>query len=351
MNNKDINNIKKKIAFFDAKQYDIESFNKVNKDYEIHYFESKLNEKTVVLAKGMDAVCVFVNDDVNDRVLEKLNEYNIHLLALRCAGYNNVDVKAAFKKVHIVSVPAYSPYAVAEHAMALLLTLNRRIHKAYLRTRDFNFNIQGLTGFDLFGKTVGVIGTGKIGMVFINICKGFGMNVLAYDPYPRENVNFKYVSLDELVEKSDIISLHCPLTKETKHIINKDTIDKMRENVVIINTSRGALVDSVSLLNGLKEKKIKGAALDVYEEEANVFFEDNSSNIINDDILSLLISLPNVIITSHQGYLTNEALDNIATTTLSNIDSYFKGNQLENEICYRCEKNPADCLKNKTKCW
>ncbi len=339
---------KKKIAFFDAKQYDIESFNKINKNYEIHYFEGKLNSKTVVLAKDMDAVCVFVNDSVDKEVLDKLNEYNIHLLALRCAGYNNVDIRAAYKKVHICSVPAYSPYAVAEHAMALLLTLNRRIHKAYLRTRDFNFNIQGLTGFDLFGKTVGVIGTGKIGMVFINICKGFGMKVLAYDPYPRQNVDFEYVSLETLVKESDIISLHCPLTNETKHIINKDTIDMMKHNAILINTSRGALVDSVALLNGLKEKKIKGAALDVYEEEANVFFEDNSSNIINDDILALLISLPNVIITSHQGYLTQEALENIAQTTIENIDAYFNGKDLKNEICYRCDRK--DC-KNRKKCW
>lgn len=342
---------KKKIAFFDAKQYDIESFNKINKDYEIHYFESKLSAKTVVLAKDMDAVCVFVNDEVDKEVLEKLNEYGIHILALRCAGYNNVDIKAAYKKVHIVSVPAYSPYAVAEHAMALLLTLNRRIHKAYLRTRDFNFNIQGLTGFDLHGKTVGVIGTGKIGMVFIDICKGFGMNVLAYDPYPRDNVDFKYVSIDELVSNSDIISLHCPLTNDTRHIINEDIINKMKNNAILINTSRGALVDSLALLNGLKEKRIKGAALDVYEEEANIFFEDNSSNIINDDILSLLISLPNVIITSHQGYLTNEALENIAETTLENINAYFSDEELKNEICYGCNKTYKNCKNRKNRCW
>lgn len=342
---------KKKIAFFDTKQYDIESFNKINKDYEIHYFESKLSAKTVVLAKDMDAVCVFVNDEVDKEVLDKLNEYGINILALRCAGYNNVDIKAAYKKVHIVSVPAYSPYAVAEHAMALLLTLNRRIHKAYLRTRDFNFNIQGLTGFDLHGKTVGVIGTGKIGMVFIDICKGFGMNVLAYDPYPRDNVDFKYVSIDELVSNSDIISLHCPLTNDTRHIINEDIINKMKSSAILINTSRGALVDSLALLNGLKEKRIKGAALDVYEEEANIFFEDNSSNIINDDILSLLISLPNVIITSHQGYLTNEALENIAETTLENINAYFNDEELKNEICYGCNKTYKNCKNRKNRCW
>ncbi len=342
----------KNIAFFDAKTYDIASFDNVNKDYKIHYFTDKLNIKTVVLAKGMDVVCAFVNDEISKEVLEKLNEYGIHLLAMRCAGFNNVDIEAAYKNVHVVRVPAYSPYAVAEHSMALLLTLNRKIHKAYLRTREFNFNIQGLTGFDLYGKTVGVIGTGKIGLCFINICKGFGMKVLAYDPYPRDDADFEYVSLDELIKNSDIISLHCPLTKETKHIINKETIDKMKKDVVLINTSRGALVDSNALLNGLRDKKIMGAGLDVYEEEANLFFEDNSSEIIHDDILSLLISLPNVIITSHQGYLTKEALINIAETTINNINDYFNNNYLQNEICYKCRKNPSECLSKRNKnCW
>lgn len=342
----------KKIAFFDAKSYDIASFNQVNKNYEIKYFESKLNINTVVLAKGMDAVCVFVNDEVIEDVLDKLDEYGIHLLALRCAGYNNVDIEKAYKKVHVVRVPAYSPYAVAEHAMALLLTLNRKIHKAYIRTKDFNFNIQGLTGFDLYNKTVGVIGTGKIGQIFINICKGFGMNVLAYDPYPKSDADYQYVTLDKIFTDSDIISLHCPLTKETKHLINQESISKMKDDVVIINTSRGALVDSNALLLGLKEKKIMGAALDVYEEEANLFFEDNSQEIIQDDILSLLISLPNVIITSHQGYLTKEALENIAQTTISNFDDYFNNRYLENEVCYHCNSKGKDCFeKRKKRCW
>ncbi|MBE6130882.1 MAG: 2-hydroxyacid dehydrogenase [Erysipelotrichaceae bacterium] len=342
----------KKIAFFDAKTYDIMTFNSVNKDYEIHYFEDKLNINTVILAKGMDAACAFVNDDISKEVIDKLDEYGIHLVALRCAGFNNVDIEYAYKKVHIVRVPAYSPYAVAEHAMALLLSLNRKIHKAYLRTREFNFNIQDLTGFDLFGKTVGVIGTGKIGVAFINICKGFGMNVLAYDPFPRNDLDVSYVSVDELVKESDIISLHCPLTNETKHIINKDTISKMKQGAIIVNTSRGALVDSQALLQGLKDKKLFGACLDVYEEEANLFFEDNSSKIIQDDILSLLICLPNVIMTSHQGYLTKEALENIAETTLNNITLYFKDEYLENEICYRCKKNPSGCMTKRNKnCW
>lgn len=342
----------KKIAFFDAKSYDINSFDAINKNYEIHYFEDKLNEKTVVLAKGMDAVCVFVNDDVNENVINKLHEYGIGLIALRCAGFNNVDIKTAHKKVHVVRVPAYSPYAVAEHSMALLLSLNRKIHKAYLRTREFNFNIQGLTGFDLYGKTVGVIGTGKIGVSFINICKGFGMNVLAYDPFPRSDLDVKYVTLEQMFKESDIISLHCPLTPETTHIINKENIELMKDGVVIINTSRGALVDSVALLNGLKSKKIQGAALDVYEEEANLFFEDNSEEIIQDDVLSLLISLPNVIITSHQGYLTKEALENIAETSLKSLDDYFNGLYLEHEICYHCQKNAKDCMQKRSKrCW
>ena len=342
----------KKIAFFDAKTYDIESFNKINKNYEIHYFESKLNIKTVILAEGMDVVCAFVNDEIDSAVLDKLNDYGIHLLAMRCAGYNNVDVEAAYKKVHVVRVPAYSPHAVAEHAIALLLALNRKTHKAYLRTREFNFNIQGLTGFDLYNKTIGVIGTGKIGLAFINICKGFGMNILSYDPFPRKDVDFDYVTLDRIISESDIISLHCPLTPDTKHIINENAISKMKDGVVIINTSRGALVDSLALLNGLKNKKILAAGLDVYEEEANLFFEDNSSEIIQDDILARLISLPNVIITSHQGYLTKEALENIAETTLTNIDAYFNGEYLENEICYRCHKSAKDCfMKRKIRCW
>lgn len=340
------------IAFFDTKSYDIEAFNRVNNEYKIHYFENKLNINTVILAKGMDAVCAFVNDEISKEVLDKLDEYGIHLLAMRCAGFNNVDIEAAYKKVHVVRVPAYSPHAVAEHGMALLLCLNRKIHKAYLRTREFNFNIQGLTGFDLYKKTVGVIGTGKIGLAFIEICKGFGMKILAYDPFPRDDATFEYVSLDRLIKESDIISLHCPLTKETRHIINEETINNMKQDVVLINTSRGGLVDSMALLNGLKEKKLKGAALDVYEEEADLFFEDNSSVIIQDDILARLISLPNVIITSHQGYLTNEALDGIASVTIENMNAYFKGEYLENEICYRCNKNSKDCLAKRCKrCW
>lgn len=322
----------KKIAFFDTKKYDIESFDRNNSKFEIIYYEDKLNKKTVVLANGCDAVCAFVNDDINKEVIDLLYSFGIKVLLLRCAGYNNVDIKYAYNKIHILRVPAYSPNAVAEHAMALLLCLNRKIHKAYLRTRDFNFNINGFTGFDLAGKRVGVIGTGKIGVEFISICKGFKMDVVAYDPYPNPNLDVAYVTLDELFNTSDVISLHCPLTSSTKHLINEEAIKKMKDNVVIINTSRGGLIDSKALLYALHDKKIKAAGLDVYEEEANLFFEDNSNEIIQDDVLALLISLPNVIITSHQGYLTEEALDNIASITLKNFDDYLNGLNLENEI-------------------
>ena len=322
----------KKIAFFDTKKYDIESFDRNNSKFEIIYYEDKLNKKTAILANGCDAVCAFVNDDINKDVIDLLYSFGIKVLLLRCAGYNNVDIKYAYNKIHILRVPAYSPNAVAEHAMALLLCLNRKIHKAYLRTRDFNFNIIGFTGFDLAGKRVGVIGTGKIGVEFISICKGFKMDVVAYDPYPNPNLDVAYVTLDELFNTSDVISLHCPLTSSTKHLINEEAIKKMKDNVVIINTSRGGLIDSKALLYALHDKKIKAAGLDVYEEEANLFFEDNSNEIIQDDVLALLISLPNVIITSHQGYLTEEALDNIASITLKNFDDYLNGLNLENEI-------------------
>ena len=322
----------KKIAFFDTKKYDIESFDRNNSKFEIIYYEDKLNKKTAILANGCDAVCAFVNDDINKDVIDLLYSFGIKVLLLRCAGYNNVDIKYAYNKIHILRVPAYSPNAVAEHAMALLLCLNRKIHKAYLRTRDFNFNINGFTGFDLAGKRVGVIGTGKIGVEFISICKGFKMDVVAYDPYPNLNLDVAYVTLDELFNTSDVISLHCPLTSSTKHLINEEAIKKMKDNVVIINTSRGGLIDSKALLYALHDKKIKAAGLDVYEEEANLFFEDNSNEIIQDDVLALLISLPNVIITSHQGYLTEEALDNIASITLKNFEDYLNGLKLENEI-------------------
>lgn len=343
-----------RVAFFDTKEYDKASFERAGKDQdmEFKFFEAKLTEDTAELAKGCDVVCVFVNDTVNAKVIDKLYDCGTKMIALRCAGYNNVDVEHAFGKIHVVHVPAYSPYAVAEHAAALLLTSIRRIHKAYNRTRDFNFSLSGLTGFDLHGKTAGVIGTGKIGRIFINICRGFGMNVIAYDRFPAKDSDIQYVSLDELFRQSDIISLHCPLTEETKHLINADAIEKMKKGVVILNTSRGALIDAVALLEGIKARKVGAACLDVYEEEADIFFEDRSGHILNDELLSRLISMPNVIVTSHQAFLTDEALANIAETTVNNIKSYFEKDGIcDNELCYRCG-NIEECKKErKQKCF
>lgn len=328
-----------KTAFYDAKEYDKPSFEHYGNlhDMQFRFLETKLNEDTVDLAKGCDAVCVFVNDTVNAAVIDRLYQHGVKIIALRSAGYNNVDVHAAFGKIHVVHVPAYSPYAVAEHAIALLLTSVRRIHKAYNRTREFNFSLNGLTGFDFHGKTVGVIGTGKIGRIFIDICRGFGMNVIAYDLYPAKDSDIEYVSLDELFRRSDIISLHCPLTAETRHLIDASAIGKMKKGVVIVNTSRGGLIDAEALLEGIKARKVGAACLDVYEEEADIFFEDRSGHILNDDLLSRLISMPNVIVTSHQAFLTEEALNNIAETTVSNILSYFSNSGIcDNELCYRC---------------
>lgn len=323
-------------AFFDTKPYDMPAFEEFGKNsgIDFKFYETKLTEDTASLAKGCDGVCVFVNDTVNDKVIDLLCEYGIKLIALRCAGFNNVDIKYAKGKIGIVRVPAYSPYAVAEHAMAMLLTSVRRTHKAYLRTRDFNFSLNNLTGFDLHGKTVGIVGTGKIGKIFIDICKGFGMNVLAYDKYPSENTDINYVTFDEILSESDIISFHCPLTDETYHMINNDTVDKLKTGVIIINTSRGAIIDSEALLEGIKSRKIGGACLDVYEEESEFFFEDFSDNIIEDDTLARLISMPNVLVTSHQAFLTEEALYNIAETTVKNITSFFKDGTCENEVVF-----------------
>ena len=338
-----------KVAFFDTKAYDKPSFELYGSRHGIQfrYLETKLNEDTVDLAKGCDAVCVFVNDTVSAAVIDKLYEYGVKMIALRSAGYNNVDLRAAFGKVHVVHVPAYSPYAVAEHAIALLLTSVRRIHKAYNRTREFNFSLNGLTGFDFHGKTVGVIGTGKIGRIFIDICRGFGMKVIAYDLFPAKGSGIQYVSLAELFEQSDIISLHCPLTDETRHMIDTEAIRKMKKGVVIVNTSRGALINAEALLEGIKARKIGAACLDVFEEEADVFFEDRSGHILNDELLSRLISMPNVIVTSHQAFLTEEALNNIAETTIGNILSFFENDGIcDNELCYRCG-NIEQCKKER----
>ena len=342
-----------KYAFFDAKEYDKPSFDKygAQNNIKFKYFETKLSADTVELAKGYDGVCVFVNDDLSAPVIDKLYEYGVRAIALRCAGYNNVDVKRCFGKIHVFRVPAYSPYAVAEHAMALLLTSVRRIHKAYIRTKDFNFSLNGLTGFDLHGKTVGVVGTGKIGRVFIDICRGFGMNVIAYDKFPVKDLGINYVSMDEIWEKSDVISFHCPLTEETYHTVNKETVEKMKKGVILINTSRGALIDSEVLLEGIKSRKIGAACLDVYEEESDIFFEDFSGHIVADDTLARLITMPNVIVTSHQAFLTEEALSNIAQTTVENILEFGEYGMCQNELCYGCGK-VDDCIKNRSqKCF
>lgn len=328
------------ISFYDTKPYDKKYFNIINEQYgfTINYFETKLSARTAKLAEGSDAVCAFVNDDVSAPTIDALNKLGIKIIAMRCAGYNNVDIRYAQDKIPVVRVPAYSPHAVAEHAMALLLTLNRRIHKAFLRTRDFNFSLNGLTGFDLYGKTVGVVGTGKIGSAFIDICRGFGMKVLAYDVFPNLD-GVEYVDMETLLKRSDLISLHCPLTPATRHIINAKSIDKMKKGVFIVNTSRGALIDSEALLYGLLNEKLGGACLDVYEEESDLFYEDNSATIVKDDILSRLICLPNVIVTSHQGFLTGEALTNIASTTLENISEFFADGSLDNQILMNFSKN------------
>ena len=310
-----------KIAFFDTKPYDKPSFDKYGEQYgiEFKYFETKLNEDTAELAGGYDGVCVFVNDTVNAKVIDKLCELGVKTVALRCAGFNNVDMKYAFGKIHVLRVPAYSPYAVAEHTMAMLLTSIRRIHKAYIRTRDFNFSLAG-------------------------------MKVLAYDKFEDESLakrnNVRYATLDELFSESNIISLHCPLTEETYHIINESSIEKCKRGVVILNTSRGALVDAEALLAAIKSRKVGAACLDVYEEESDFFFEDYSGHILEDDVLARLISMPNVIVTSHQAFLTEEALSNIAETTVKNIVGFAKTNQCPNELCYRCG-SAEDCKGGK----
>ena len=332
------NNMAYKIAFFGVKPYDIASFDKVNEkyNYDIRYYKGHLNPNNVVLTQDTDVVCIFVNDTADAAVIDAMVDNGVKLLALRCAGFNNVDLKAAKGKLPVVRVPAYSPYAVAEYSLALMLSLNRKIHRAYWRTRDGNFSLNGLMGFDMHGKTIGIIGTGKIARILIRLLKGFGMRILAYDLYPdmkfaREE-GISYVSLDELYRESDIISLHCPLTDQTKYMIDKDSIDKMKEGVMIINTGRGQLINTNDLIEGLKEKKIAAAGLDVYEEEGEYFYEDKSDKIIDDDVLARLLSFNNVIVTSHQAFFTKEALHNIAETTLQNIEDFRCHRPLVNEV-------------------
>lgn len=344
--------MKPKIVFFDTKPYDREFFDTLNKrfSFKITYLNNHLTYETAAFTQGFNAICVFVNDFLDSRIIQSLYKNGIKLIALRSAGYNNVDLKSVYKKVHVVRVPAYSPQAVAEHAVALMLSLNRKTHRAYYRVRDSNFSINGLMGFDMHGKTAGIIGTGKIGKILVDILKGFGMNILAYDVFPDRNYakekGFRYVKLNILYSKSDIISLHCPLTPDTVHMINKESIGKMKDGVMIINTGRGKLIDTKALINALKEKKTGAAGLDVYEEETDYFFEDFSLSAIDDDVLARLLTFPNVLITSHQGFFTKEALTNIAHTTLENIRLFFEKNELPNEICYKCGND--SCARKKT---
>jgi len=327
-----------KVAFYDTKPYDKKFFTEEKNDaIEIKFFRNHLSLDTAVMAKDFDTICVFVNDMIDRFTMELLKECGVKLIALRCAGFNNVDLKAADHcGIKVVRVPAYSPHGVAEHAVALMLSLNRKIHKAYSRTRDNNFAINGLLGFNMHGRTIGVIGTGKIGKTLVPIVKGLGMKVLLYDPYPDEGFakenSCEYVSLDTLYQQSDIITLHCPLTKDNERMINEKSIATMKKGVMIINTGRGKLIDTKALISGLKNEKIGYAGLDVYEEEGDYFFEDNSDIIIQDDILERLLTFPNVLLTSHQAFFTEEALRNIAQTTLSNIKIFFEANKIKNEV-------------------
>ena len=341
-----------KVLIFDTKPYDREYLEKENQNYgyTLKFLESKLSPDTAKLAAGYDVVCAFVNDDINAEAIDILVQNGVKAIAMRCAGYNNVDMKHAYGKIHVVRVPKYSPYAVAEHAMALLLTLNRKIHRAYIRTRDSNFALNGLLGFDLHGKTAGIVGTGQIGRCFIDICKGFGMKIIAYDAYPNPSLGLEYVDLNTLLSQSDVISLHCPLTQDTHHMLNAESMKRLKKGVVIVNTSRGALIDTTALIEVLKSGQIGGAALDVYEEEAEIFFEDWSNQVIQDDQLMRLLSFNNVILTSHQAFFTRDALAKIAEVTFLNLKEIAaNANPLENEICYRCEKFGKGCERTQGK--
>lgn len=328
-----------KIGFFDAKSYDRNVFNACNEgsDLEIHYFGDRLNEESVRLAKGMDAVCVFVDDICDRQVIDKLKEYGVKLIALRCAGFNNVDLQEAVHSgIPVVRVPAYSPHAVAEYAVTLMLCLNRKVYRSTNRTREWNFKLDGLMGFDMYGKTVGIIGLGRIARCVAEILHGFGMKVLAYDLYPykvfAELQGIELVELNELYRRSDIITLHVPLTSRTQYMINSVSIDKMKRGVMIINTGRGKLISSDALIQGLRSGQVSCAGLDVYEDEQKYFYEDLSDSIINDDKLSILLTMPNVIVTSHQAFFTKEAMNNIAMTTLQNIRDFVSGKPLANEV-------------------
>lgn len=329
-----------KLLLFDAKQYDRDYFDiySKNSNIEISYVEEKLSPDTSYMAEGYDGICVFVNDIVNSQVIDKLCEFGVKIIVLRCAGYNGVDIKYAKNKITVVRVPAYSPNSIAEISTGMMLCLTRKIHHAIERTKRYDFSLEGLVGFDLVNKTAGVIGTGKIAQQFIKILVGIGMNVIAYDLFPNENIanaiGFKYVSLEELYSSSDVISLNCPLTKDNMHMINKDSINRMKDGVIIINTARGGLIDTKALIDGIKSKKIFGAALDVYENEKNYFFNDLSKTGIDDEVLKELLELENVIVFSHQAYLTKEALTSIAVVSINNIESFLNGEFLKNEVFY-----------------
>ena len=323
-----------KIAFYSTKPYDRIWFEPLGKEYgfDIHFIEAACNQETVFMARGYDAIWIFVNDHVNADMIEELYEMKVKAILLRSAGFNHVDVKAAENKITILRVPSYSPEAVAEFAMAMLLTINRMTHKAYSRTREFNMSLNGLMGTNLYEKTAGVVGTGKIGQAMIKILNGFQMRVLCYDPYPAKGVEAEYVSLNELLKQSDVISLHCPLTSETKYMINKDSIRNMKEGVYLVNTSRGGLINTDDLIDAMLLKKFGGVGLDVYEEEEGLFYEDRSGEIITDDNLARLTTIPNVLLTSHMGFFTEEAMEAIARTTLENAYALENGLPLKNQV-------------------
>lgn len=327
-----------RVAMFSTKSYDKHYFETVNEKqgHDIAFLEPRLTRQSTVLAEGYTGVCVFVNDILDAEILHDLAEKGIILIALRCAGFNNVDIKTAHEVgIKVVRVPAYSPYAVAEHTIGLMLALNRKIHRAYARVREGNFALEGLMGFDMRGKTVGVIGTGKIGQCVCELLNGFGCRLLAYDPYPNatcREMGVKYVSLRELLSQSDIVTLHCPLMPETYHIIDDTSLRMMKQGVMLINTSRGALIDTPDVIEGLKNGKIGYLGIDVYEEEGDLFFEDLSDTVIQDDVFSRLLTFPNVIITGHQAFFTGDAMQSIAATTLENITAVEKGEDCENEV-------------------
>lgn len=323
-----------KIAFYDTKDYDKIWFEKIlpQYGYEMNYLESRLNEKTAVLAEGCEAVCLFVNDILDKKTVEKLYNEGVRAVLMRCAGYDKVDLEACKGKLTVMRVPSYSPTAVAEYNLAMALTINRKMHKAYVRTRDYNFKINGLMGTTMKDKTVGLIGTGKIGKESARLFNGIGMNVICYDMYPDTKSGLNYVTLDEIFEKSDLISLHIPLTEGSKHIINKESIAKMKDGVMLVNTSRGGLIDTKALIEAIEHNKFRGVALDVYEEEGDYFFEDKSDEIIQDDELIKLMSFPNVLVTSHQAFFTEESMQAISKVTLDNLKAFEKGEKSGNEV-------------------